>query len=387
MRMVHDYVKEMSGKKPLCGVNVDEAVALGAAIRANVTANGEDIPALGGLFREKQKSSLSIQGAKAVTDVTAHSLGMISISADGERYVNSIIIKKNTKIPASNTKSFNFTTGVRENELEIYVLQGEFPSPLDNTIINKYVVCEIERTDPHVSVIDVTYEYDSDGVIRVSAVQKKIGKRLPVKIMPIPEDMGWAEASPKDVQESAKVKESAVFLTIDLSGSMRGTPLRKAKRAMKKFVDEMDSNYTKIGIIPFADSANYELLLTDDYCEVKRRIDELEIGDKYGIGNSSHPFKEAYSKLHDSSADIKYIIVLTDGLWSYADKAISAAKKCHKAGIEIMAVGFGSADHSFLKKIASTDGFASLTDISDLGGSFSKIAQVIGENSAKLLAL
>ena len=74
-------------------------------------------------------------------------------------------------------------------------------------------------------------------------------------------------------------------------------------------------------------------------------------------------------------------------MWSYADKAISAAKKCHKAGIEIMAVGFGSADHSFLKKIASTDGFASLTDISDLGGSFSKIAQVIGENSAKLLAL
>lgn len=387
MRMVHDYVREMSGKDPLCGVNVDEAVALGAAIRANITAKGEDMSAFGGLFGNKQENSISLQGAKAVSDVTAHSLGMISISADGERYVNSIIIKKNTKIPARNTRSFNFRAGARENELEIYVLQGEFLSPLDNMIINKYVVCEIEKMAQHVSVIDVTYEYDSDGVIRVSAVQKETGKNLPVKIMPIPEDMGWTEASPKDVQESAKVKESAIFLTIDLSGSMRGTPLQKAKRAMKKFVDEMNSDYTKIGIIPFADSANCELLLTDDYCEVKRRIDELEIGDKYGIGNSSHPFKAAYSKLHDSSADVKYIIVLTDGLWSYADKAIAAAKKCHKAGIEIMAVGFGTADQSFLKKIASTDEFASLTDLSDLGGSFSKIAQVIGENSAKLLVL
>ena len=37
MRMIHNYVKEMSGKEPLIGVNVDEAVALGAAIRANIT--------------------------------------------------------------------------------------------------------------------------------------------------------------------------------------------------------------------------------------------------------------------------------------------------------------------------------------------------------------
>ena len=63
---------------------------------------------------------------------------------------------------------------------------------------------------------------------------------------------------------------------------------------------------------------------------------------------------------------------------------INAAKKCHKAGIEVMALGFGSADYAFLKKIASTDEFASITDLSDLGGSFSKIAQAIGEGSTGL---
>ena len=82
-----------------------------------------------------------------------------------------------------------------------------------------------------------------------------------------------------------------------------------------------------------------------------------------------------------SSADIKYIIVLTDGVWSCTDDAISAARKCHSGGIEVMALGFGSADYNFLKKIASTDAFASLTDLSELSGSFSKIAQVIGESS------
>lgn len=48
MRMIRDYVTEMCGKPPLGGVNVDEAVALGAAIRANITEKGEAVPALAG---------------------------------------------------------------------------------------------------------------------------------------------------------------------------------------------------------------------------------------------------------------------------------------------------------------------------------------------------
>lgn len=387
MRMIHNYVKGMCGKEPLGGVNVDEAVALGAAIRANITDKGESIHVLGGLLGRVKSNDLRIQGAKAVTDVTAHSLGMIAISADGERYVNSIIIKKNTKIPAGNTRPFNFRTRAKDNELEVYVLQGEFPRPLDNTIINKYVITRIKKTTPAVSVIEVTYEYDSDGVIGVSAVQKETGKKLPVKIEPVPEDMSWTDGSPKDNQTGGGIPEIDVFLTVDLSGSMSGQPLNEAKKAMKKFVDEMDSDYVRIGVIPFANNVECELRPTDNYSSVKRVIDKLEIGEKYGYGNSAHPFDQAYSYLNKSKAEIKYIIVLTDGVWSYTDNAIAAAKKCHKAEIEVMALGFGTADYNFLKKIASTDEFASLTDLADLGGSFSKIAQTIGEGSTGLTAL
>ncbi len=383
MRMIRNYVIEMSGKEPLGGVNVDEAVALGAAIRANITTKGENILALSG----SKTSQITIQGAKAVTDVTAHSLGMIAISAKGEKYVNSIIIKKNTKIPVSNTKSFNFRTRMTENEMEIYVLQGEFSRPLDNTIINKYVITNIERTIPPTSIIEVTYEYNVDGVIEVSATQKETGKNLPIKIEKVPEDMSWTDESPEESREGVGTSNVDVFLAVDLSGSMSGTPIREAKKAMKKFVDEMDSCFTRIGLIPFANIARCELYPTDDYSRVKQAIDQLEITEEYGYGNSAQPFDISYEKLVESMADIKYIVVLTDGRWSYSDKAIAAAKRCHGMNIEVMALGFGSADYNFLKRIASTDAYASLTNLAGLGGSFSKIAQAIGEGSTSLTVL
>ena len=380
MRMIHNYIKEMSGKEPLGGVNVDEAVALGAAIRANITDKGNIVPSLGGLLRKKN-TNMFIKGAKAVSDVTAHSLGMISISADGEEYVNSVIIKKNTPIPTSNTKAFNFKTRAKNNELEIYVLQGDYKRPLDNTIINKYVISNIKKTTPPKSVIEVTYKYNSNGVIEVSATQKETGKKLPIKIEAIPEDMEWANGSPKDNQNNNSTPDVEVLLTVDLSGSMSGTPLEEAKKAMKRFVDEMDKDIVRIGLIPFANRTSVVLNPTSDYRKVKKAIDELVIDDGFGYGNSAHPFDIGLSELEINDADVKYIIVLTDGMWGCCDAAISSAKTCHKNNIEIMALGFGSADYSFLKKIASTDEFASLTDLSNLSGSFSKIAQVIGESS------
>lgn len=390
MRMIHNYVYEMSGKPPLSGVNVDEAVALGAAIRANITDKGQVLPSLGGA--RKTASLPSIQGAKAVTDVTAHSLGMIAVSPDGESYINSIIIKKNTRIPASNTKSFNFKTRSKDNELEVYVLQGEHTRPLDNTLIHKYVITDIERTNTPQAVIDVTYHYTENGVIEVSAVQKETGKKLPIRVEAIPEDMSWADGSPKD-QAPAKgeMPEVEVVLAIDLSGSMCGEPIRKAMSAMNDFLDQMDSSFTKIGMVAFGERAKSICDITSDYRSVRKIISQLEgmaMRSDVGCGTSAEPFTEA-QRLFDrnpfkTKCEICYIVVLTDGCWGNSDKAINVAKKCHKRNIEIMALGFGDADYSFLKKIASTDEFASVTNLANLGGSFSKIAQAIGEGSTGL---
>lgn len=198
--------------------------------------------------------------------------------------------------------------------------------------------------------------------------------------------MEWANGSPKDNPNNAALPTVDVILAIDLSGSMYGEPTRKAMSAMKDFVKQMDSDIVRIGIVAFADSTRTLVKPTDDYRAVINTIANLESVD-VGGGTSAEPFTLSYSCLVNDDSDVKYIVVLTDGCWFNTQDAIQKAKQCHKAGIEIMALGFGSADYGFLKKIASTDEFASLTDLSNLGGSFSKIAQVIGETSTGISML
>lgn len=383
MRMIHDYVRDMSGKEPLSGVNVDEAVALGAAIRANIDDGGNPIRT--GLFSAfGKKEAVPVIGAKRVSDVTAHALGMIAESEDGERYVNSVIIPKNTSIPAEEKKSYGFRTRGRDNELEVYVLQGAYERPLDNVVLDKYVITEIERIQTNPSVIEVSYRYTSDGVVEVSALQKETGKRLPVRIEKVPDDMSWTDRQPADRTETV-TPEVEVILAVDLSGSMRGDPIEKAKAAMMDFIDQMDAEYTKIGILEFANRTRMTVRPTDNFARVKKAIKELDVGE-VGLGNEAEPFSAALKTLCGRSGDredaVKYLIVLTDGVWDYPSAAIKRSERCREAGIEVMALGFGGADYEFLRQIASTDDFAALTDLKELSGSFSKIAQVISDSAS-----
>lgn len=384
MRMIHNYVKEMSGKDPLSGVNVDEAVALGAAIRANIDDKGNSISG-GRLAAIGGKKMIGVLGAKAVSDVTAHALGMIAVSEDGEHYINSVIIPKNTTIPAENRRSFNFRTRAKDNELEVYVLQGAYERPLDNTILNKYTITKIEKTSQNPSVIEVSYKYNTNGVVDVSAMQKDTGKNLPIRIEKIPEDMSWTDGSPKDQMTTSNPSEVEVILAVDLSGSMDGGPIAKAQDAMKDFVGQMDSTYTKIGVLAFADRTKMLVKPTKDYKRVIKGIDGIRVGE-VGYCNDAEPFTDAYREFqtgifNKDKDKIRYIVVLTDGIWLNTAQAIKQAKICHKNDIEVMALGFGGADYEFLKQIASTDEFASLTNLSELTGSFSKIAQAIGEST------
>lgn len=387
MRMIHNYVTQMSGKAPLSGINVDEAVALGAAIKANIDPSGKStlVPTLsiGGLHKNR-KSTMFIQGAKALSDVTAHALGMISISADGKRYVNSVIIHKNTPIPTANTRSYNFRPRARDNELEVYVLQGEYERPLDNTIIDKYVITQIEKTSGSSTIIDVHYRYTLNGVIEVSATQKETGKNLPVRITPIPGEMNWTDSLPEDNEEEyAQTVE--VLLAVDLSGSMRGNPTLKAQAAMNDFVGQMGDMDVKIGIIGFAVRSKCLLEPTSNLRDVRKTIGDLKKVN-LGLGTSAEPFTTALPLLQGKRvkkvSDIRYIIVLTDGQWYNARPAIAAAKMCHREGIQIIALGFGAADYNFLKQIASMDDYASITNLSELSGSFSKIAREIGASTS-----
>jgi uncharacterized protein YegL len=373
--MIHDFIEEMSGKRPLLGVDVDEAVSLGAAIRANINEDGKYVV-------EHGETTVRVQGAKSFTDVTAHALGMVALSEDGEKFENSVIIPKNTKIPAQDSRPFKIKTRAAEygeNELEIFLLQGDYPRPLDNTIISKYTVKNIEFLQPPESVINVTYRYDANGIIEVSAVQSENNKQLDIVIHPVPDDMGWTDEAALSMRKrTVRPNSIEAVVCIDLSGSMAGAPTKAAQEAVRNFAAQLyDGDIpVKVGVVAFADEINVLCEPEDIQKIFEDKIDMLPYT-SVGAGNNADPFDTARKIF--KGADVSYIVIVTDGVWADPAKAIANANDCKKAGVDVLALGFGDADERFLQSIATVKEFASYTkDHSELTASFDKIAQVIG---------
>lgn len=388
MQQVKKYLTEMCGRPPMSGVNVDEAVAIGAAIRANIDANGKIQEAvrlsLGGsrmLLGASASPVLSIAGAKRIKDATAHSMGMIAVNKEVTKYVNSIMIRKNSEIPATVTSPYEL--GVvknADNRLEVYMLQGEeehLTYPLNCTVLGKYVFTGIQVGSEKKEIIDVTYSYDENNIVNVSAVQKSCGKQLMLHIEPVEADMSWVIEDPK-ARMKAVQPEMAVYFAIDLSGSMAGDRLSEAKRAAISFIKEFDLSYVDVGLINFSDRTVVYQPLCHDERTLVNKINSWAINaGGLGYGNDAEPFSTANRELRNISKDVKYLVVLTDGYWSYENRAIEEAKKLHRLGIEVIAIGFGSAKKSFLKAVASRDDFASLTDLSNLQNTLTGIAKIL----------
>jgi hypothetical protein len=103
----------------------------------------------------------------------------------------------------------------------------------------------------------------------------------------------------------------------------------------------------------------------------------MHIG-QVGIGNSASPFAEAHRLLGDMRG-ARFIIVLTDGVWSYQQVAIDQAKACHHSEIEVIAIGFGGADEAFLRAIATTEKGSFFAKSGELVATFGTIAQELTE--------
>jgi molecular chaperone DnaK len=377
--MVHDFVIRMTGHEPLSGVNVDEAVALGAAIRANQTANGKQQMSLTGASPAGAQKMI---GGKKITDVTTHALGMLSVSADGERYITDILIDKNSPLPCEKTIRRQLRVSRKqENELEVYVLQGSDPSPLNCDITGKYVFTGIRYVENGQAIIDITYKYNENGIIEVGATQADNNHVLKVSKTFEIGDMSWAGRSPKD-NVGAIPTEGEIFLIADLSGSMEGAPLAEAKRAMTKFVDDADLDCFKIGIIGVADSVKVYLKPSNDAVKINASIRAIAIGD-CGYCNEAHPFDILLSEF-SKDCELKYAVVLADGVWEKQKNAVQAAAQCHRNGIAIIGLGFGGADKDFMESISSEKDLAVITQMGGLTSSFSKIAQIIGSRGNSL---
>ena len=360
MPACHTLIERLTGKTPNTSVNPDECVALGAAIQAAEYQFSEE--------------KFFLPGSR-IHSVTSHSLGMVAVSADGNSFINSVLIPKNKSIPSSEVRPYQ--TAVRENadnKISVFVTQGEGEDLENCSFVGKFVISKIPFEKAGKSVLDISYKYDRSGTIQVSAVHRTSKEDLVVTEESLPEDMSWIFQSPKMFVPPHKT----IYLAIDLSGSMSGDPLKDARKAMRGFVQNSDLAHTSIGLIAFADDVKTIVPASQNAKEILSAIDSLSIG-MVGGANDGQPFDEAFENFNNVK-DSRFLVVLTDGVWSHQNKAIDRAKNCHSAEMEIIAIGFGSADEKFLRQIATSDQATLLKGSNELSVAFENIAQVLVES-------
>lgn len=363
MPMITSVLKARYSGRIASGIDPDEAVALGAAWEAE--------------RRTSSAMHFGLAGAVRVQDVMAHSLGMVAENPDRTQYINKIIIHKNKTIPSREVCQFQQRVRKgRAGETEVYVLQGESPRPSECTVLGKYVISDIQPENNGVAVLDISYSYDENGVVKVEAVQSSTGATLPVRVELLPERLDWLDGSPAK-HGGGEIEHLSIFLAIDLSGSMSGNPLAQAQAAAQKFVRELDLSSTSIGLNIFADHSSITVELSQSAEEINRGISAWKIG-AVGGGNNAHPFDDLRLRLAMAKGR-RFIVLLTDGVWSSAccREALDAAQSLKEDGVEIVALGFGGAKESFLQKLANSEQGALFTQLEDLGAQMSRIAQVM----------
>ena len=178
---VQEAVKNFTGKEPSKGVNPDECVAIGAAIQAGVlTGEVKDVLLL---------------------DVTPLTLGIETAGG-----ISTPLIDRNTTIPTKKSQIFS-TYADNQTSVEINVLQGERQMAADNKSLGRFNLSGILPAPRGVPQIEVTFDIDANGIVKVSAVDKGTGKEANITIT--------ASTNLSDDEVQKAVDEAAKFAEED----------------------------------------------------------------------------------------------------------------------------------------------------------------------------
>lgn len=175
MPKLQSLVEELFGKKAHKGINPDEVVAIGAAVQAGV-----------------------LQGD--VKDVLLLDVSPLSLGLETMGGVMTRLIEKHTTIPTRKRQVFS-TAADNQASVEIHVLQGERPMAQDNKTLGRFILDGLAPAPRGVPQVEVTFDIDANGILNVSAEDKKTNKKQSIKIE------GSSGLTPEEVERLRKEAE------------------------------------------------------------------------------------------------------------------------------------------------------------------------------------
>lgn len=160
---VQEKVRQLTGIIPSKNINPDECVAQGAAIQGDTLSGG----------------SLQLAGSESgilLLDVTPLSLSIETVGGVATR-----LVERNSTLPIHYSQIFS-TAAPFQSSVEIHVLQGERPMARDNKTIGKFKLNGIKKAPAGVPQIEVTFDIDANGILKVSARDLDTGKAQSITI-------------------------------------------------------------------------------------------------------------------------------------------------------------------------------------------------------------
>jgi molecular chaperone DnaK len=335
--IVREFVTELFGKPPYSDKPLDKLVAMGAAIVA------------------EDDNSVKIK------DIISHSLGIELVN---NRF--SPILKKNQNYPISHKEVYT-TVMDFQTMLDINVYEGEDEDNVtNNDFYGGFSLENIEQAKAGIPQIEVTFEFDKNRILKVTAKDLNTGSS---KSENIEIDKGQKK------KITPEVKPFDIALLIDVSGSMCGYPLEKAKEASEKMVSEMiDLNIHKVGLVEFESYARVISYLSNDKTKLLNSISQLSCKGGTDIADALNITREDFLARAENS---KLVILVTDG-GSSETPAINEATKLKNSNTRVVTIGVGSGVNKYLlENIASPSDYYQIDSIDQLADIFQKISSSI----------